>query len=65
MHLDGKLSKGVNKAGIAFYNNLINDLLSKGQIVDQLLKRYMLISFLYERQYIVQYLNVFDCLSPL
>ncbi|CAI9103192.1 OLC1v1001638C1 [Oldenlandia corymbosa var. corymbosa] len=26
----GKLSKGVNKAGIAFYNNLINDLLSKG-----------------------------------
>ncbi|KAL3516576.1 hypothetical protein ACH5RR_023478 [Cinchona calisaya] len=26
----GKLSKGVNKAGIAFYNNLINELLSKG-----------------------------------
>ncbi|KAL2491506.1 Beta-glucosidase 17 [Abeliophyllum distichum] len=26
----GKLSKGVNKDGIAFYNNLINELLSKG-----------------------------------
>ncbi|CAI9104136.1 OLC1v1002757C1 [Oldenlandia corymbosa var. corymbosa] len=26
----GKLSKGVNKLGIAFYNNLINELLSKG-----------------------------------
>ncbi|CDP11228.1 unnamed protein product [Coffea canephora] len=26
----GKLSKGVNKLGIAFYNNLINDLISKG-----------------------------------
>ncbi|XP_027113649.1 beta-glucosidase 12 isoform X2 [Coffea arabica] len=25
----GKLSKGVNKLGIAFYNNLINDLISK------------------------------------
>ncbi|CAI9769431.1 unnamed protein product [Fraxinus pennsylvanica] len=26
----GKLSKGINKEGIAFYNNLINELLSKG-----------------------------------
>lgn len=26
----GKLSGGVNKAGIAFYNNLINELISKG-----------------------------------
>ncbi|XP_027108681.1 beta-glucosidase 13-like [Coffea arabica] len=26
----GKLSKGVNKQGIAFYNNLINELISKG-----------------------------------
>ncbi|XAR54324.1 Beta-primeverosidase [Bertholletia excelsa] len=28
----GKLSGGVNKEGIAFYNNLINDLLSNGQV---------------------------------
>lgn len=27
---DGKLSKGVNKEGIAFYNNLINELLANG-----------------------------------
>lgn len=26
----GKLSGGVNKEGIAFYNNLINELLSNG-----------------------------------
>ncbi|KAL2491490.1 Beta-glucosidase 17 [Abeliophyllum distichum] len=26
----GKLSKGVNKEGVAFYNNLINELISKG-----------------------------------
>ncbi|KAK4379637.1 hypothetical protein RND71_001499 [Anisodus tanguticus] len=28
--LDGKLCRGVNKEGIAFYNNLINELLAKG-----------------------------------
>lgn len=27
---DGKLCRGVNKQGIAFYNNLINELLAKG-----------------------------------
>lgn len=29
-HADGKLSGGVNKVGIAFYNNVINELLAKG-----------------------------------
>ena len=29
-YLDGKLSGGVNKEGVAFYNNLINELVSKG-----------------------------------
>ena len=42
---EGKLSGGVNREGIKYYNNLINELLGKGQ--DSMLKFHHIINLFY------------------
>ena len=42
---EGKLSGGVNREGIKYYNNLINELLGKGQ--DSILKFHNIINLFY------------------
>ena len=43
--LEGKLSGGVNREGIKYYDNLINELLGKGQ--DSILKFHLIINLFY------------------
>ena len=42
---EGKLSGGVNREGIKYYDNLINELLGKGQ--DSILKFHLIINLFY------------------